>query len=47
MVWSRKKELLFKLTQEWLKKVILMYYTHNERKSVIAERFIKLLKSKI
>ena len=29
------------------KKVILMYSTHNESKPVIAERFIKLLKSKI
>ena len=34
--------------QEWLdNNDILMYSTHNENKSVIAERFIKTLKSKI
>ena len=34
--------------QEWLGNIdILMYSTHNEGKSVIAERFIKTLKSKI
>ena len=33
--------------QEWLDNNILMYSTHNEGKSVIAERFIKTLKSKI
>ena len=34
--------------QEWLdNNDILMYFTHNEGKSVIAERFIKTLKSKI
>ena len=33
--------------QEWLVNDILMYSTHNEGKSVIAERFIKTLKSKI
>ena len=31
--------------QEWL--MNLMYLTHNEGKSVIAERFIKTLKAKI
>ena len=31
--------------QEWLD--ILMYSTHDEGKSVIAERFIKTLKSEI
>ena len=37
-----------KLMQEWLhNNDILMYSTHNEGKSVIAERFIKTLKSKI
>ena len=30
--------------QEWLENDILMYSTHNEGKSVIAERFIKTLK---
>ena len=34
--------------QEWLdNNDILMYSTHNEGKSVIAERFIKTLKTKI
>ena len=34
--------------QEWLKNnYILRYSTHNEGKSVIAERFIKALKGKI
>ena len=34
--------------QEWLENNdILMYPTHNRRKSVIAERFIKTLKPKI
>ena len=34
--------------QEWLdNNDILMYSTHNEGKSVIAERFIKILKAKI
>ena len=34
--------------QEWLdNNDILMYFTHNEGNSVIAERFIKTLKSKI
>ena len=37
-----------KLMQDWLDDSdILMYSTHNEGKSVIAERFIKTLKSKI
>ena len=37
-----------KLMQEWLdNNDILIYSTHNEGKSVIAERFIKTLKSKI
>ena len=34
--------------QKWLdNNDILMYSTHNEGKSVIAERFIKTLKTKI
>ena len=34
--------------QEWLdNNDVLMYSTHNEGKSVIAERFIKILKAKI
>ena len=33
--------------QEWLdSNDILMFYTHNEGKSVIVERFIKTLKAK-
>ena len=34
-----------KLMQEWLDNDISMYSTHNKGKSVIAERFIKTLKS--
>ena len=42
------REFYNKLMQEWLdNNDILMYSTHNEGKSVIAERFIKTLKSKI
>ena len=42
------REFYNKCMQEWLdNKDILMYSTHNEGKSVIAERFIKTLKSKI
>ena len=33
--------------QEWLNNDVLMHSTYNERKSVIAEKFIKALKSKI
>ena len=37
-----------KLVQEWLdNNCILVYSTHNEGKSLIAERFIKTLKAKI
>ena len=37
-----------KLIQEWLKNNdILIYSTHNEDKSLIAEKFIKTLKAKI
>ena len=40
------REFYNKLMQEWLhNNDILMYSTHNEGKSVIAERFIKTLKS--
>ena len=42
------REFYNKFNQEWLdNNDILMYSTHNEGKSVIAERFIKTLKSKI
>ena len=42
------REFYNKLMQEWLdNNDILMYSTHKEGKSVIAERFIKTLKSKI
>ena len=41
MSWSRKRS-YNKLIQEWLdNNDILMYSTHNEGKSVIAERFYK------
>ena len=34
--------------KSWLEKnAIEMYSSHNERKSVVAERFIKTLKSKL
>ena len=43
-----KEETYNKLMQKWLdNNNILMYSTHNEGKSVIAERFIKTLKAKI
>ena len=42
------REFYNKLMQEWLdNNDILMYSTHNEGTSVIAERFIKTLKAKI
>ena len=42
------REFYKKLMQEWLdNNDILLYSTHNEGKSVIAERFIKTLKSKL
>ena len=42
------REFYNKLIQEWLDNIdILIYSTHNEDKSVIAERFIKKLKSKL
>ena len=45
---DREREFCNKLMQEWLdNNGILMYSTHNKVKSVIAERFIKTLKSKI
>ena len=49
MRWSRKRTLQY--TQEWLDDDddddILIYFTHNEGKSVIARRFIKALKGNI
>ena len=45
---DKRRQFYNKLLQEWLgNNDILMYSTHNEGKSVIAERFIKTLKSKI
>ena len=44
---DQEREFYNKLMQEWLDNNILIYSTHNEGKSVIAERFIKTLKSKI
>ena len=48
-IWvDQGRELYSKLMQEWLdNNDILMYSTHNEGKSVIAESFIKTLKAKI
>ena len=46
--FDQGREFYNKLMQEWLdNNDISMYSTHNEGKSVIAERFIKTLKSKI
>ena len=45
---NQGREFYNKLIQEWLdNNDILMYSTHNEDKSVIAERFVKTLKAKI
>ena len=42
------RELYDNLMQKWLDdNDILMYSTHNEGKSVVAERFVKTLKGKI
>ena len=42
------REFYNKLMQGWLdNNDILMYFTHNEDKSVIAERFVKTLKAKV
>ena len=44
---DQRREFYNKSIQEWLdNNDILMYSSHNEGKSVIAERFIKTLKSK-
>ena len=44
----KEKNFIAKIMQEWLENNnILMYSTHNEGKSVIAERVIKALKAKI
>ena len=45
---DQRREFYNKLIQEWLgNNDILMFLTHNEGKSIIAERFIKTLKAKI
>ena len=45
---DQRREFYNKLMQDWLdNNNTLIYSTHNESKSVIAERFIKALKSKI
>ena len=48
-IWVvQEREFYNKLIQEWLSNnYILMYSTNNGGKLVIAERFIKILKSKI
>ena len=47
-LWVDKgREFCNKLMKEWLDNNVLMYATHNEGKSVIAERLIKTLKAKI
>ena len=45
---DQKREFYNKLMEEWVhNNDILMYFTYNEVKSVIAERFLKILKAKI
>ena len=45
---DQRREFYNRLIQEWLdNNNTLMYSTHNEGKSVIAERFMKTLKIKI
>ena len=45
---NQGREFYNKLMQKWLENNdILLYSIHNEAKSVIAERFIKTLNSKI
>ena len=45
---DQEREFYKKLMQKWFdKNDVLIYSTHNEGKSVIAERFIKTLKAKI
>ena len=48
-LWADQgKEFYDKLMQEWLDiDNILMYYTRNEGKSLISEKFMKTLKAKI
>ena len=46
MGWSRG-EFFNSLMQKWFYNNILIYLTHNEGKSVVAERFAKTLKGKI
>ena len=46
--FDQEREFYNKIRQEWLDtNDILMYFTHNQGKSVNAERFVKTLKSKI
>ena len=40
------KELYNSVMQKWLEDNILLYSTHNEGKSVVAEVFVKILKVK-
>ena len=43
---DQEREFYNKIMQEWLdNNDILMYSTHNEGKSVFAERFVKILKA--
>ena len=48
-IWTDKgSEFYNRSMKSWLEKyAIEMYSTHNKRKSVVAERFIKTLKNKI
>ena len=44
---EQERDFYNKLMQEWLGNNDILYSTHNEGKLVIAERFIRTLKSKI
>ena len=44
---EQEREFYNELMQEWLGNNDILYSTHNEGKLVIAERFIRTLKSKI
>ena len=48
-IWVDKDSKFYNRSMKlWLEKnVIEMYLTHNERKSVVAERFIRILKKNI
>ena len=47
-IWVNKGSEFYNIAMEsWLEKNVEMYLTHNEGKSVVAERFIRTCKNKI